>query len=466
MARLTDLANELILEILKHVSPSDVEAFCHLSKSILMVTASFLAEHREIKRKYWTWSDLNDGTALDNTHQPVDLLRDIFQKPQVAAYVLRLHFKGYSYRSPTEGEDSRKLQRNAIQYSEVLSEAEKRVWLEDGTEECLWEDRCVALLLPLLPNLEKLRLWGLDAWPIMKMMAKISKATLLPGLKKLKAIDLRGIGGELTEVECNDLLNSLITLPALEQLSISGLATSKPTFGSDEDSSPLFLHRRSSINRIWINECSFEWPMPLTILNSSDCLTSFTYYWGCESELTPTPRSLCEALLSQAGSTLKYLKLMISTTPRELVGSLRDFKVLEHVVTNRELLIDEKCPSWAQKLPTTILSLDLYDDGYVPNKFSSSDVQKLTSDTVRLMEELLSHRWNEVPKLEKVQYMLGEDMVADLSDGIVKLMKYYLEREFCGAGIQFVLEGQPGYFLDFLEKPEAEKASGWDTEFN
>lgn len=472
MARFTDLANELILEILKHVSPSDVDAFCQLSKPIRMLTASFLQEHRKLERKYWVIKTPGGSTRRPAVWGPANLLRAIFHEPRVAAYVKIFHYNGPAFSSFTEEEEEeeKRLLRKAIQDSGVLCGAEKRAWLKEYLDEGFmgsWEDQCVALLLSLLPSLEELGLWGYDISPISKMMTRISERTQPAGLKQLKTVYIYGEGewenGGVDD-EFNALLRSFMTLPALEQLSISNLAPETRAF--DPNEAPLLLprDRKSSVVQIWLSECSLVCPILLTAPIRLDCLISFTCYWGYDSPENPTPKWVCTALVNQAGSTLKYLKLICPTAPVKLIGGLQEFVVLEQVVIDRELLVDENCPSWTQKLPRTILSLDLYDDGYAPNKYDFPDPQKLTNDTVRLMEELLSHRSNEVPKLVKVQYMPDEDMVAKMSDGIVKLMKYYLEREFCSAGIQFILlEGQPGYSA---EDAEAEEASGWDTKFN
>ena len=459
MSRFMDLPNELILEILQRVSAADVEAFCQLSKSVHTLTKSFLQNHRKLKRKYWTWSN---ETHPNKPLRFATLLSDILHNPRVTGYITRLHFSGSTVN--TKDEALIKLCRKAIQSSEMLSDAEKRLWLEGRHKRSSWEGQCVALMLSLLPNLEKLRLWSCGIRPVSKMMIRITK-TKPKGLQKLKAVDIDGNGEEeernagMAPDGYRSLLECLMTLPSLEQMSIGNLSVSDP----DEDPSRLSRTWNSSIARICLNECISACPIILTVPTRLECLTSFTCYWGFDSPDIPTPEWLCTALLRQAGSTLKDLKLIHSMIRSTLVGSLREFKVLEHVAMNRELLINENCSSWAHKLPMTILSLDIYDNGYRTENFELADPRKLTNDSVKLLEDLLSIRAKEMLKLEKVQYMPHENMVDGISDGIVKLMKYYLEREFCNAGIQFtLLEDQPGYFF---EECEMEEVSGWSTTF-
>ena len=52
MAELSDLPNELVVEILKSVFPSapDADALCQASKQVRMLAEPFLPDHLELKQ--------------------------------------------------------------------------------------------------------------------------------------------------------------------------------------------------------------------------------------------------------------------------------------------------------------------------------------------------------------------------------------------------------------------------------
>lgn len=167
MVSFNSLPNELVLQIIRLLLPDDLESFSSTGRLAYKLAGSSLEEHRELKRKYRFWC--SDVRAPSDSCLYV-LLRAILKNPRIALYVETLpvgnvyeermsdagdvETKPYFSRTGVMTDDEQARFIKAIRECRYVSADESEGWshsLENG-----YDDPTLALLVTLLPNLERL----------------------------------------------------------------------------------------------------------------------------------------------------------------------------------------------------------------------------------------------------------------------------------------------------------------------
>ncbi|KAM0801074.1 hypothetical protein BDR22DRAFT_208390 [Usnea florida] len=164
MARFSDLPPELVLNILRYVDPRNLGPACILTKSISLLAAPILKEHRRLSKEFSAL--FVDTLATILLH---DSFTKVFAKPENAKYVRNLTVgldKAYQWNPDfmVTPSNLRKLRRckldniqiirTAIQNTEHICTNETDVWLQAFEHNP--DDIVCSLLIVYLPNLERL----------------------------------------------------------------------------------------------------------------------------------------------------------------------------------------------------------------------------------------------------------------------------------------------------------------------
>ena len=135
------------------------------------------------------------------------------------------------------------------------------------------------------------------------------------------------------------------------------------------------------------------------------------------------------------------------------MGSLRDFKALEEVVTDTLLLLGppgQAQPSLAHMLPRTIKSVVLHDDGDLGVLYYR-----------KLMDHLSIVRDEEVPQLNSVRVVSVGGSMPHQTD--TNLRDKFV-RDYSTVGINIKMSWSPKRLKEDDEE-KAEEASGWSRSF-
>lgn len=178
MASFSDLPNEMVREVARHVMPEDIENFSLVSKRIYAVNLAFLEEHRELRERYSAF-ELLEKTAFDGRRlrkSPIriasvtsncasettlsNLLIDILANGRRARYIKELRLDGWflhwvyvRQKHIPYAEEHFVLFKQALSIYVLPTQLEKWVEeLESGNEGPI-----VSLLLILLPDLNSIK---------------------------------------------------------------------------------------------------------------------------------------------------------------------------------------------------------------------------------------------------------------------------------------------------------------------
>lgn len=200
-----DLSDQLLLLIIEHLSPDDLEAFSCTGQRIRALSSARLTRHRTLKAKY-SAVVLTDSVEGGVTH-PIKLLYEIWRDHVVAQYVKYVTFvceDAYSARDFTF--DASRVDDGTWDIITRLNGAENLLREssyfsnhEDHLQRCLHgilagrESAAFALLLVSLPNLVRLR-FSRPGW---------DKTLLSSILMSMTASDPgSGVLSKLSTVEC------------------------------------------------------------------------------------------------------------------------------------------------------------------------------------------------------------------------------------------------------------------------
>ena len=371
MTGFSDLSNELILEILRHVPPRNLVLACHITKSISILAAPILEEHRRLEEHYSVIDISINMDYLDQTRYLSELLLQVLAKPRLALYVHHMAVSCWREVDSDDGDGSgspapihpqrrfRPLVKAAIQDTEIIPASEIDKWrpTQDGSVYQV----ILALLLLHLPELEDLFLFSRDIplEHLLRMTERINDAPVGMYFSRLETIDIT-IDPGWEKPEAIKYLTLVMSLPALESCTIDFLKL------SDEEHH-LIQHlrpRESKVCELGFTACYISEKVLLTFLEYPTSLKVFT----CTDPhiYAPQPENwwygLYLGLMASSSSSLERLTLLTEEAIHTKNFNLRGFTVLQEVELELDLLFNVSDPTvqnFSEMLPPSICIMHL-----------------------------------------------------------------------------------------------------------
>ena len=365
MADFASLPNELVCEIFRLVPPEDIESFAQISRNVHALALPFLAEHRTLIRKYHT---LRNDTGSDSI---AALLSTIISNPRLGSYARKVDFGHLITSKPRTDSTTVYTEKEldtftiAALNSECLQKPseedildEREFWsqqIEDGSEDIL-----LAILLPLLPNLENLSVGKKAFLPIEWYDSAIQKAASAskPTLSKLSQIRLKSSEihrFSLTEIQRFCALPSVRTVVA------------PMAFGERTCLSELSPDINSNVTDLKLWASCIDSRALYEFLRGFRKLQTFTY--SCNTILPGVLHDVFfirSSLLAHCKATLQCLTLLSPYTRRlSFMGSLRDFDTLRELYTDWSFLISQGNRGGIrlnEHMPASLMRLKIHDD--------------------------------------------------------------------------------------------------------
>ncbi|CAF9932592.1 hypothetical protein IMSHALPRED_008936 [Imshaugia aleurites] len=395
MAGFDDLPNELVSEVLKFVLPEDLENFAQTSKHVLLLSKPFLETHRQLIRRYTifhsypppgqdrdTWYEDMETHRLETRDGfsvgPLpNLFKEILNQPRVGHYVrkveldhlLNMHPDIIRNNNSDEAQGLYKRQGDlidaAVAQSDVPEVRDQYECLKDNRPNPAYggEELLISLILPLLPNLNRLSMqWSGDSYVRKTMHHRATSITGISWLANLKTVRLEAVCYGSLGFEDLKLFNSL---PTLKSLTASAISDSSKTLEFLPD---------SHTTELVLLSCNVTMPLLISYLTSFRDLQSVTY--KCTPDLLwlfPRhdieqfdPDSFRSSLVAHGKATLQTLTVlgMDRVRPDCFMGSLHAFEALTQIHTEWSFLFPGGCDleAWpSHVLPAKLFALKVHD---------------------------------------------------------------------------------------------------------
>ena len=367
------LPNEIVYQISQRVQPDDLESYGRTNRRIKIVAAPFVQEHRQLKALL-TKISLSHAAAAE-------MIYEMCARPWIRLYPRSLELKANSSwrnlqdprgqdrvaqvegvvnaRSLVTEEDITDL----LRMTGLIQEHEMDKWLEEierGNEDYLF-----AIMLALLPNLERLTV-RLDhnkleqVKEIVRMIKQQPALTEPPrALSKLKdARVLEREGANTCDLELFPLLASLPGVQILHGRNLVGMYRECYRDGwlSYPGASPTITH-------ISLETCGMSVEGLEKVCERIKGLRSFKYVahrsgWGLHR---------ISDLLKNAQSTLEELEVSTGSGESRFIGPLRKFTALKNLTVDSEMLIKQgKMQRAVDILPSSIETATLTGNSLSP----------------------------------------------------------------------------------------------------
>lgn len=430
MARLLDLANELLLSIIEVLRVEEIEAFTSCNKRIHSLSQSVLQEHRAMKTKYSKvrlTSCARDTLDVRKDVHPLVWLQEVILDERAALYPTHIYVEGLE--EDSDDVDVRHYCTTAAMKDLVCSKLEQcpyvqREVLEEWkqvTNDVNSFDIALALLLTLLPNLQSFAFeWCYESLPRTRyMVASIAKASLIDrkqthALSRLISLDHPFQFGSILPLE---FFLPFTGLPSVRSLSGDKVDDWEiedfwlpSTQDSIRDTESVLKMSESGTTHIKFSRSNIACSRFEDLLCRMSALQELEYehagYW-----LAFEPAKIVNSLLAHAGHSLCRLDL---TAQKDCVrhwyyspglvfmGSLRDFRVLKIVRVNTAFFVERiinldadkegscKVHPMVDLLPESIEKLSLVGN----LDFCSSN---------RKFDDLMEFKAYKLPKLEVIE---------------------------------------------------------------
>ncbi|CAD6588394.1 MAG: hypothetical protein ASARMPRED_003546 [Alectoria sarmentosa] len=379
MAAFSDLPNELLYDVLQQCMPEDLENFAQISKRVQAVAKPLLQTHRALIRKYRCFDNRLYGRAA-----VASLLLDILTTPHIAHYVreAKVDLSGRYRREEFTQQEIGWLCNLAAESEWLLSgvdatdirslQSEMKYQIENHCQ-----DTALALLLPLLPNLET---FWIDAGDIRSrywieyVIGNAPKAKK-PFFTKLARVHLT-FGGFKSTIGygCSvdyERFRYYAALPSIKEMSAPPLTLELSC--CEKDAPPLV----SEITKLELVDSAIpcrlgeelaiiglDWINPKHLYGFLDHLPKLEVF----SYATKTPMIFSEfnaplirdALITNVKSSLRALTILGPIDYPGFMSSLREFEVLTVLRTQWSLLVKNDCNLQAV-LPVSLHVLQLDD---------------------------------------------------------------------------------------------------------
>ncbi len=318
--------------------PEDLENFAQVSKHIRSVSDSALEEHRQLIRKYKTFTGLATAGAVE------PLLKDVLADPRIGHYVKRIDLRGVS-RDDSEDEDENEQgsvkAKKGISIEQIHAAVHENPLLNPGHLRWIHEridkgkkDILICLLLPLLPNLLVLSIADTAHLEVFYKMIERALKMDARFLSKLEHVHIQAYGYEHnTEYFMLNHLSAFVPLPSLRRL--SGMRVWQSEWRGQRFMPPQI----SNITQLDLQESRIGSTVLDRYLRYFPHLQSFVYTNSDEGDPPDLegshfdPFVIRAALEARASTTLQRLTILSNADKdrKTFMGPLCGFKVLEHV---------------------------------------------------------------------------------------------------------------------------------------
>ena len=362
MARILDLPNELLINIIKSTSPVDgLEELTLSCKLFYQLGESTLHKHRSLKRSYSTLIFEAGDQYSDSVPRDVALLLcDFIDDNYAAQHVQEVAVQDcIDDRASREAHEA-KIAVLAAHKSEIdalvdecdyLSSEDKPRWKKDisvGDTET-----AVGLAITMLPNLRRITLANSDEMPspLFKIIRTIAEAHQQRPMATHPLQELRHVVMDRSDMEAAGWVTtfkSFAGLPSLEKLSAELIEGSPTTWNLDPC---------SRLRSLEFSRASIDLPSLENFLSATSVLQNFTYLYqdnneySYQDELPPVewePRKLAKSLLRFSKHSLVSLHLSSEAThpddphPHDgYIGPLLEFECLNTITLPFKMLIEK-----------------------------------------------------------------------------------------------------------------------------
>ncbi len=417
MAILTDLPNELLLFVAAEVSPLDIDSFALSCKRTYGLCTDAIREHEVVR------SSLPTGHMSRNN---IDLLRTIFEKPNLALYPTVWGFwtgdHGY-YEAPYDllAEINAQIQRGC--YTATLE-------TNGGVVNAA--NLVLPLLITRLLNLQKISISAEEQPHLIETVLQIVEASYDPVLRlkeplplgKLREVEIDGPGHGVPAMELADIFGMI---PSVRKLRIFLLHNSKPYTSSHQShgSEVTDLALRG------VTDSSFL----VVLISRTRGLRNFLYdheIYNHSAKLEP--RLLVDLLKQRAGQTLTHLRLLTSDTRygcggghcRDVcrnhndlsLGSLREFATLKTLVTSVDMFIKTRGHGEYNNGTGTIQRLVSWLPASLETLVLHQGLEEWNRDDIRMLfRGFRNNKQARIPKLRLMNFMKCPDFEHLMLDG-------------------------------------------------
>ena len=376
MAGFDDLPNELVSEVLKFVLPEDLENFAQTSKHVLLLSKPFLETHRQLIRRYTIFNTyLPRGRNRDTRTQdefsvlPIPILfKHILNERRIGHYIREIEFndvlfKRFIYTCIKSLEEAQELYQqhycdlidSAVAQSKVPEVRDRHEHFKKNSPRYRYggEDLLIALILPLLPNLNSLSMYwtGDDSFCYKIFPHGISL------LSNVKTLNMKSCNGNLS----TDHLRLFSSLPSLKSLTVHGRVSD----GCNHIEYPLDSH----ITELVLLRCHFLAQRLVLYLDSFRNLQKFTYDRARSSRQINEedhfdPVLIRSSIVAHAKATLQTLTILGPPRRSSFIGSLQVFGALREIRTEWPFLFptESDLETWPSLvLPASLHTLQLRD---------------------------------------------------------------------------------------------------------
>lgn len=398
MPNLLGLPNELLLKIAETVLPDDIENFsqsCELTHSL---SKDALREHAANKQKFSKLILSGVGATLEENRaiHPVMMIRELLQNDRVAFYptevVIKNMVDGYldeDFSSAIDPLDVTKSQVSTIlaQYdAEIFTLLSNCPYLK-SSEVVKWHQSirqqidaaAIAILLTVLPNVERIKIYSFDTNFLGKMIDRVTRAIYNlssevgrpTALSKVFDVTIVGNGSLPSQnpLDWTDLglLGVFAALPSIRR--INGLRVNGQKFRPRQPPGGILVPYSPSLRELNFTDSLIGQQTLRQILHNIKNLQRFTYSYdlfiGNQSSMAQ-PNEIAALLRTYARSSL--VELHISDSCRRRVSSFdesfRAFAALERISVDAQLFIKDKDSFrkpqlLTEMLPASIKELEL-----------------------------------------------------------------------------------------------------------
>ena len=378
MARFHDLPNEILLNVWKYVLPEDLENFAQISRHVFQLSEFLIQDHRNLIRVFRTFdSHQHTGTKDGFTVGPVPMLfRDVLSDPRIGHYVRHLKFDTLltktsntsPYISPNEAVERRKQQHDLVDFAVFQSKMPrlqsyynhaKIAGFSSRHGATIGEETLVALLLPLLPNLNSLSIKMPSRIQYLDRVLQNGACCGVPWLGNLTTLCLEGSHqGAPTELPTLTLFNFLPSLKSITAFKVKEGGYTSSSYPPPQDSHATelkLLNARVATRALYWYLESFANLQNLTLEYSPYCSKYPDRYESCW---------IRSALVARAQATLQTLTFLGPIRRDGFMGSLRPFKSLQVLEIEWRFIFPQDDDLWnwpSQVLPASLHTLRLHD---------------------------------------------------------------------------------------------------------
>lgn len=426
MGNLSDLPNELIVEVWRHVlDPEAVESFAVTSKIIYELGSAFIKEHYELKAKF-SYLDHCQYDVDDN--RPADTLECLLLNSRTALYVRDISIDawrdGWDPDDPTSStrfrhspysEESMELFRGALRCSPFVPQHEVEHWikeLESGDE-----DGIHALIIMQLPNLQAFRLENLgpSQLRLSRTIQRIANADHTSALSRLAEVYLQPSDCSVSgDVDWIHTFSAVPSVKIFKKCSVGndldcGERNCCPDWrafdkeGYDYQCRHIGFNlppKSSSVVDLSFDNCFINPTRLFGLVEGMRGLQKFAVNSSRTSPQVKSPRYriIVAALLAHAKNTLEKLLIRSSSEFIRCAVTLAEFEVLKELEIEYDLLLDhEDVPKLADVLPPSIEKVHLRRLCPVINPHLS-----VANDVIHMA----AHKAERLPSLKELRLLL------------------------------------------------------------